>query len=68
MSPYLPFTSQKLHEFLGFDGDVTTEPWDADALVSATKPGHPLRNPAPLYQKLDDAVAEQEVEQLGVTA
>ena len=68
LSPYLPFTSQKLHEFLGFDGDVTTEPWDADALVSAISPGNPLRNPAPLYQKLDDAVAEQEVEQLGVTA
>ena len=73
LSPYLPFTSQKLHEFLGCDlisgrGDVTTEPWDADALVSAIKPGNPLRNPAPLYQKLDDAVAEQEVEQLGVTA
>ena len=68
LSPYLPFTSQKLHEFLGFDGDVTAEPWDADALVSAIKPGNPLRNPAPLYQKLDDAVAEQEVEQLGVTA
>ena len=68
LAPYLPFTSQKLHEFLGFDGDVTTEPWDADALASAIKPGNPLRNPAPLYQKLDDAVAEQEVEQLGVTA
>ena len=68
LSPYLPFTSQKLHEFLGFDGAVTAEPWDADALVSAITPGNPLRNPAPLYQKLDDAVAEQEVEQLGVTA
>ena len=68
LAPYLPFTSQKLHEFLGFDGDVTAEPWDFDALASAIKPGHPLRNPAPLYQKLDAAVAEQEVDQLGVTA
>ena len=68
LSPYLPFTSQKLHEFLGFDGDVSAEPWDFNALVSAIKPGNPLRNPAPLYQKLDDAVAEQEVDQLGVTA
>ena len=68
LSPYLPFTSQKLHEFLGFDGDITAEPWDFDALTSAIQPGNPLRNPAPLYQKLDDAVAEQEVEQLGVTA
>ena len=73
LAPYLPFTSQKLHEFLGCDlitgrSDVTAEPWDAEALVSAIKPGNPLRNPAPLYRKLDDAVAEQEVEQIGVTA
>ena len=68
LSPYLPFTSQKLHEFLGFDGDITAEPWDFDTLVSAIRPGNALRDPAPLYQKLDDAVAEQEVDQLGVTA
>ena len=67
LAPYLPFTSQELHRFLGFDGAVAAEPWDSDALVSAINPGKPLRNPAPLYRKLDDAVAEQEVEQLGVT-
>ncbi len=68
LAPYLPFTSQKLHEFLGFDGDVSAEPWDFDTAWNAIKPGNPLRNPAPLYQKLDDTVAEQEVDQLGVTA
>ena len=68
LSPYLPFTSQKLHEFLGFDGDVSSEPWDFDALVAGIKPGAPLRNPSALYTKLDAAVAEQEAEQLGVPA
>ena len=66
LAPYLPFTSQKLHEFLGFDGDVSAEPWDFDALVASIKPGAPLRNPSALYAKLDAAVAEQEAEQLGV--
>ena len=68
LSPYLPFTSQKLHGFLGFDGDVTDEPWDFDALVGAIKPGGMLRNPSNLYTKLDDDVAEQEASQLGVSA
>ncbi len=68
LAPYLPFTSQKLHEFLGFDGEVSAEPWDFDALVASIKPGAPLRNPSALYTKLDAAVAEQEAEQLGVPA
>ena len=68
LSPYLPFTSQKLHEFLGFDGDVCAEPWNFDSLVAAIKPGAPLRNPSALYTKLDPEVAEQEAEQLGIPA
>ena len=68
LAPYLPFTSQKLHGFLGFDGEVTDDPWDFDALVGAIKPGGMLRNPSNLYTKLDDAVAEQEAGQLGVSA
>ncbi len=64
LAPYLPFTSQKLHGFLGFDGDVSSEPWDFDALVGNIKPGAPLRNPSALYTKLDTVVAEQ----LGVPA
>ncbi len=68
LAPYLPFTSQKLHEFLGFDGEVSSEPWDFDNLVGQIRPGGTLRNPSALYAKLDTAVAEQEAEQLGVPA
>ena len=68
LTPYLPFTSQKVHEFLGFDGDVSAEPWDFDILVANIKAGAPLRNPSALYTKLDAALAEQEAEQLGVPA
>ena len=67
LAPYLPFSSQKLHEFLGFDGDVTNEPWNSDALITAIKPGGFLRNPSNLYAKLDDNVAEQEAAELGVS-
>ena len=68
LAPYLPFTSQKVHEFLGFDGDVSSEPWDFDALAGSIRAGTPLRNPSALYTKLDAAVADQEAEQLGVSA
>ncbi len=68
LTPYLPFSGQKLHEFLGLDGDVSAESWDCDALFAAIKPGHPLRDPAALYTKLDTQVAEEESNQLGVPA
>ena len=68
LAPYLPFTSQKVHEFLGFDGDVSAEPWDFDALVASIKPGAPLRNPSALYTKLEVPEADQDSEQLGVPA
>ena len=53
LQPYLPFTGQQIHEFLGFDGDAMAEPWDCAALANAIQPGAPLRNPAALYAKLD---------------
>ena len=68
LSPYLPFTGQKVHEFLGFDGDVSAQAWDFEAAWNAIEPGAALRNPSALYTKLDPVVAEQEAEQLGVTA
>lgn len=68
LAPYLPFTGQKVHEFLGFEGDISAQPWDFDTAWNAIEPGAPLRNPSALYAKLDPVVAEQEAEQLGVPA
>ncbi|NOZ29241.1 MAG: methionine--tRNA ligase [Chloroflexi bacterium] len=84
-SPFLPFSSQKLHEYLGHEGSIfgrqyveeyhETERshlalrydrsdlaarWAADPLP----PGQPLRLPQPLFRKLDESVAEEEVERL----
>jgi methionyl-tRNA synthetase len=62
--PYLPFTCQKLHEMLGFDGQLDQQPWawSSDELVA----GAPLQKPQPLFAKLDEAVVEEEVARLGV--
>ena len=66
MYPFLPFSAQQVHEFLGFDGRVEAEVWDFDQIVEAAEPGKLLREPSPLYTKLDPKVAEEEVERLGI--
>ena len=64
--PFLPFSAQRLHEFLGFDGLVEEGKWDFDNAVEAVAPGKSLRVPSPLYTKLDPLVVEEEVQRLGV--
>ena len=66
--PFLPFSSQKLHEFLGFDGRVEDGQWDFDHLMEGLTSGAGLRRPAPLFTKLEPEVVEQEVNRLGVGA
>lgn len=68
LTPFLPFSSQKLHEYLGFDGAVEREPWEFEPLVKAIAGGHPLRPPAPLYVKLDAAAVAAESQRLGTPA
>ena len=64
--PFLPFSSQRLHEFLGLDGNVEEEQWDYEQAVEAIRPGADLRAPSPLYTKLDPQVADEEVQRLGL--
>jgi methionyl-tRNA synthetase len=86
-APFLPFTSQRLHEFMGYQeplfGEQYVEAVDdslgqhrvlryrAPALggerwqASDLQPGQPLTQPAPLFKKLDESVAEEERAKLG---
>ena len=66
--PFMPFSSQKVHEFLGFDGLIEEGEWDFESLVGAIKAGAALRQPAPLYTKLDPELIEEEVQKLGIGA
>jgi methionyl-tRNA synthetase len=61
MQPFLPFSSQQLHEMLGFSGDLSKEEWKPVDLPA----GQQLGTPAPLFEKLDDANIEAENERLG---
>ena len=52
-APYLPFSSQRLHELLGGEGLVTDCRWRADRVAPDTK----LPVPTPLFAKFDPPVA-----------
>jgi methionyl-tRNA synthetase len=61
MYPFLPFSSQKLHEYLGYSGKVEDQGWK----ISDLEPGQELLAPSPLFVKLDDSVVEEETSRLG---
>ena len=58
--PFLPFSSEKLHSFLGFDGSVKEVGWKFQPL----RLGQKLRQPQPLFVKLDDSIVAQETSRL----
>ncbi len=59
--PFLPFSSEKLHSFLGFDGSVKDAGWGIQPL----SPGQRLRQPQALFIKLDESIIARETSQLG---
>ncbi len=86
LAPFVPFSSQQLHEYLGYDGqlfgELTIENIDEETrshLVlfydgsqaigkwekSTLQPGQALRQPSPLFVKLDPEIVERERAFLG---
>lgn len=59
--PFLPFSSQNLHRYLGFTGSITDYGWKFNEIVPGTK----LESPSPLFTKLDDSIVESEMSKLG---
>jgi methionyl-tRNA synthetase len=86
-APFLPFTSERLNSFLGYDtplfGEQYLEAVEDDLGVhnviryrppadsgpkwkpSRLEPDQPLRQPGPLFKKLEDGVIEEERGRLG---
>ena len=60
-APFLPFSAQKLHTMLGYDGDVSKEKWAAPDLPA----GQAFGEVVPLFIKLDEKNIEWESEHLG---
>ena len=84
-TPFLPFSSQRVHELLGHEGhlagplelrDVEEEgdrhvvltgdyrSWVGDWAPSTLAAGQALREPTPLFTKLDESVVEEELERM----
>jgi methionyl-tRNA synthetase len=86
LSPFLPFTCERLHSFLGYDQPLfgvqsveqrrdnlgehsvlrynpgnASGKWQADRLIG----GRNLRQPQPLYRKLEPTIIEEERARLG---
>ena len=61
LTPFLPFSSQKVHEYLGFDGKIEDFGW----LPQNVPPGQKLREPKPLFVKLDESIVEEEMKRIG---
>lgn len=58
--PFMPFNAEKLHRMLGLEGTPQQAGW----LWQEIKGGQPLEKPAPLFNKLDEAVIEEEQQRL----
>jgi methionyl-tRNA synthetase len=85
-TPFLPFTSQKLHELLGYEGwlagpleyrEIEEEGGERHTVLtgeyrewvrrwepSELEPGQKLRQPEPLFKKLDPGIVDDELSRL----
>jgi methionyl-tRNA synthetase len=85
-TPFLPFSSQRLHEYLGYDGVIAAPPirravreFDGSTHEVLTgdyasltgewappglRPGQKLREPQPLFKKLDDSIVDEELRRM----
>jgi len=59
--PFLPFSSQKVHEYLGFDRKIEEYGWTPVEVM----PGQKLREPHALFKKLDESIIEEETRRIG---
>jgi methionyl-tRNA synthetase len=59
--PFLPFSSRKLHQMMGFGGTIESDGWK---LMLPTG-GQKLGEPEPLFTKLEEKLVEEETARLG---
>ena len=59
--PFLPTSSQRVHEYLGLAGEIEQAGWS----IARPEPGHPLVKPRPLFEKLDPETVTQEMSAIG---
>ncbi len=61
--PFIPFSSEKLHQMLGLQGTIQDDGWKWEQ--GALKPGQKIQKPEPLFAKLDEEIIEAETQRIG---
>ncbi len=59
--PYMPFTCQRLHNYLGYDGPIEDSGWQ----FVLPPPGQAMAEPQALFKKLEPEIVEEEEARLG---
>ena len=59
--PFLPFSSVKVHDYLGCSGSIEETGWQRQAVPA----GQALQKPEPLFTKLDESIIDEETGRLG---
>lgn len=59
--PYLPFSSQKIHAYVGYSGSIEKAGWSAQR----PEPGARLEQPEPLFPKVEATAVEGEASAVG---
>ncbi|HEY6282294.1 MAG TPA: class I tRNA ligase family protein, partial [Nitrososphaerales archaeon] len=54
LSPFLPFTSEEIWSQLGFEAPIAGQGWDSASKLRV-EAGRKLREPKPLFKKVEDA-------------
>jgi methionyl-tRNA synthetase len=65
LHPFLPFSSETLHQMLGFSDAISDRGWSWEPSLDALPPGQSMAPPQPLFSKLEDEVADAEIERMG---
>ena len=61
LCPFMPHSSQRVHEYLGLSGAVEDAGW----VLQPPTPGAPFERPKPLFEKLDEAEVAKEMSAAG---
>jgi len=61
--PFLPFSSQKIKNFLNLDASK----WEEAGNISILKPGHTINEPELLFRRIEDSEMQAQIEKLHST-
>lgn len=66
LEPYIPFSCEKLWDLLNLPGNVHEQKWES-ASELGIKPGHEIKRPKILFEKIEDEEIERQIKKLGKT-